>query len=168
MTEDLLGKNPFHETCPTLWSRARCTAQAAPGLGGLGARRWLFHPACLPARAFIGAVAPSGSASTLLGHLLPREGSVYRDSHCHLRGHPRGSDGDPQTPSGRPRRARHALRNSGKDGGRVSVQSGTLATWQDFTFRSMLGPESPTERNLAFHMCGYACPGQLYVGGRRA
>lgn len=83
---------------------------------------------------------------------------MYRDSHCHLRGHPRGFDGDPQTPvlegqqcAPRPRWAPARSQNSGKEGGRVSVQGGTLATWQDFTFRSTLEPELPTKRDLTFH-----------------
>lgn len=73
----------------------RCQANAWSGgdwaLGG-----WLFPSRLSPLHGVHR--THSGSASALLGHLLPWEGVVYRDSHCHLRGHPRGFDGDPQTP----------------------------------------------------------------------
>lgn len=109
-------------------------------------------------------VAHSGGASTLLGH-LPREGSLYRGSHCHLNGTLKALmvTRRPHWPC----QARHALRNGGKDGGRVSVQSGTLETWQDITFRPMLGPEPPTKRNLTFHIYGCACHRQLCVVGNK-
>lgn len=139
VTDDLLGKNPSHECVPrsgvgpsALRRHQLPGKRTVWGVWALGGG--CSHPACLPSMVFIGKVAHSGSASTLLGHLLPREGAVYRDSYCHLRGHPRGFDGDPQTPvlEGQqcapwPRWTPARSQNSGKEGGRVSVQSGTLA-----------------------------------------
>lgn len=102
VTDDFLGENPFHETCLMLWCRAQCTAQASGarqmhGLGGLGTRRLAIPispvspPWCSSERWHTQGARPSGPPSST-------GGVVYRDSHCHLRGHPRGFGGDPQTP----------------------------------------------------------------------